>query len=843
MKTKEKAIVENIVSQPMDELMSDRYAVYAKYVIQDRAIPDARDGLKPVQRRIIYTMFNTGNTYDKNTKKCAKIVGDVMGRFHPHGDTSIYDALTRLSQDWKMNQPLVYFQGNNGSIDNDPAAAYRYTEAKLEEVSEYLVKDLDKKIVDMTLNFSDDEFEPVVLPARFPNLFVNGSDGIAVAIATAIPPHNLGEMCLSTIYRINNPECDIEDLMKIVQGPDFPTGGIISGVEGIKEMYETGRGKFQITSKYEIKEFNDHNEIVVSEIPYGINKKDLVFSIDKIRKNKDIDGINEVNDLSSGDSINIVVDLKKEINPNVVLQYLLNKTNLRVNYNANIVAICDKHPETLSLTRYLDVYIDFLREINLKQYKFDYEKTKARLHILDGLLKSVDIIDEIIKIIRNSVNKEDSKEKLMSIYKFSDVQAEAILNIRLYKLSHTDINIYLNEKKELEEFFNFCDKVINNPKELDKVIIGDLKDIIKKVPSVRKSKIEKEINDIEISKRDLITKETIYVSLTRDGYLKRSTLKSYKASDSKLPGIKEGDNLILATTCSTLDYILGFTNLGNFVFIPVHEVIENKWKEEGKHINYLTNLPLNEYLIKAVIVEDFSKDISIGIVSKKGQIKKTSLNEFFVQRYSKPIQCMKLIGDDEVVDVALLNNDSNLLILTSNGICTYFNENEISQTGIKSGGVKAISKLSDNYVVNLLSFDKDETDKIILFTNHACYRVFDTKNLELTARLGAQQRLFKAFKSDPHDLIYTYKLKEKEPLDFYFVLQNHNVIKQSIDDYSITPIDKRCKYNLSELPEDIESKFVYTFIPLIVTKDFKVEPKKTKVEEKEEVNEQLSLFN
>ncbi len=845
MKKQEKTIVEDIITQPMDELMSDRYAVYAKYVIQDRAIPDSRDGLKPVQRRIIYTMYNTGNTYDKNTKKCAKIVGDVMGRFHPHGDTSIYDALTRLSQNWKMNQPLVYFQGNNGSIDDDPAAAYRYTEAKLEEISEYLVKDLDKKTVDMVLNFSDDEYEPSVLPARFPNLFVNGSEGIAVAIATAIPPHNLNEMCLATIERINHPDCEVEDLLKIIKGPDFPTGGIVTGLNGIKDMYQTGRGKFQITSKYEIKELSDCNEIIISEIPYGVNKKDLVYSIDKIKKNHEIDGIIDVKDLSSGELINIVIELKKEINFNAVLQYLLNKTNLRVNYSANIVAICDKHPETLSLLRYLDVYIDFLKEINIKQYKFDYEKNKNRLHILDGLLKATDIIDEIIKIIRNSINKEDSKQKLIEKYNFSEVQAEAILNIRLYKLSHTDINIYLNEKKELEEFCAFAEKVLNDPKELNKVIISDLKNIIKSVKTTRKSVIEEEVKDIEFSKRDLISKENVYVSLTKDGYIKRSTFKSYKASDSILPGIKEGDSLVLATVCSTLDYILGFTNLGNFVFLPVHEILENKWKDEGKHLNYLTNLSLNEYIIKAIVVENFDKDISIGLISRNGQIKKTSLKEFYVQRYSKPIQCMKLVGDDNLVDVCLLNNNSNILVLTSNGNCTYFNENEIAQTGIKSSGLKSISKLTDNYIVSMISFNYNENCKILLFTDHGCYRCFDTKNLELTKRLGAQQKLFKSFKSDPHNLIYTYKLSSKvESLDFYFVLENHKIVKENIDDFSLTPIDKRCKFNLKDVPEDILIKYTCVFDSLRIDNDFVVEEKKIKeeVEDKENIV-QLDLFN
>lgn len=844
-KKEEKIIQENIISQAMDDLMSDRYAIYAKYVIQDRAIPDVRDGLKPVQRRIIYSMFTTGNLYNKPNKKCAKIVGDVMGRFHPHGDSSIYDALTRMSQSWKMREPLISFQGNNGSIDNDPAAAYRYTEAKLNKLSENLVTGLEKKVIDFTLNFSDEELEPLVLPARYPNLFVNGSEGIAVAIATEIPPHNLTEMCNAAIYRIKNKSCGLDELLEIVKGPDFPTGGIVFGDQGIKEMYSTGRGKFEISSKCQIVEYSDRNEIVVSEIPYNVVKQDLVFSIDRIRKNKEVDGINEVKDLSSGDDINIVIELKKDANASVILQYLMNKTQLKISYSANIVAISDKHPKTFGLIEYLDEYIAFLREINLKESKFDYDKCVARAHIVDGFISANSIIDKIVELIRTSRDKEDSRTKLMEKFKFSYEQAEAILNLRLYKLSHYDVQVYVDERKDLTEEIARLDNLINNSTALDKHIINSLNLIIKEFHSDRKTSIEEKVEEISIDKRDLISKEDVYVSLTRDGYIKRSSIKSYKASDSINPGIKEGDSLVLCDLLNTMDYILAFTNLGNFLLIGVHEIVENKWKEEGKHVNYLCNLPLNELIIKAIVVRDFTKNVSIGLVSKNGQIKKTALSEFNISRRSKPVTCMKLGKNDEVVDVSVLNNNSNLLILTANGLGALFNENDFSRTGLKTSGVKSVSTLKNNSVVSLMSFRNDEKDRLILLTNHGMYRTFDYTSMTVNSRLGANQKVFKSFKSDPHCLVYATKILDKKQEEtFNLLLKNNHLVEIKISDYSLTPIDKYCKKNINELPEDAEIKLVYNYKCNVIDENTVVEEyKENNVVEEEQSFEQISIFD
>ena len=843
-------IIENIVSQTLDDLMSDRFAIYAKYVIQDRAIPDARDGLKPVQRRIIYSMFTNNNTFDKPTRKCAKIVGDVMGRFHPHGDSSIYDALTRMSQTWKMSECLVDFQGNNGSIDGDPAAAYRYTEARLSKYSMLLIKNIDKDTVDFTLNFSDEELEPIVLPSYIPNLFINGSKGIAVGLATEIPPHNLEEICNAVIERLNNPQCSLDDLLVYLKGPDFPTGGIIYDNGGIRQMYETGRGKFEIGSKIDIKEYSDSNEIIISQIPYGIEKQELVHSIDEIKRDKEVNGIVDVKDLSSGDDINIVIELKKDIDPKIIIQYLYKKTNLRITYNANIVAICNNHPKTLSLIDYLDIYIDHLINVNKKALSFDLTKARKRLNIVYGLIKAISIIDEIIALIRNSLNKDDAKTKLIEKFSFNEDQAEAILNIRLYKLSHTDVQVYLDEKKELESIIKNIASILSSKEKLTKYISDDLQDIIKNYRKDRRSEISDKIENININKRDLIAKEDFYVVLSKDGYIKRSSIKSYKACEGQLPGIKDSDSIVLAKLISSLDYVLAFTNLGNYLFIPAHEIYENKWKDEGKHINYMINLPLSEYLIKAIVVSDFNINCSIALISKNGQVKKTKLSEFYSQRYSKPIQCMKLLKNDEIADVEVLSNNNDCLIVTENGVGTFFNEQEISPTGLKTSGIKAISTLRNSHLRCLIPLKNNIKEKIFFLTDGGMYRIYDTSNLVLTKRLGATQTIFKSFKSDPHKLIYyTFINNKTEKLDISGIYDNDIIFNFSLNDFHLTPIDKYCKRNISAIPDDRKIKDIFKFDSIKVDLNFHVDEVIEEVKEDNAENEnsehyeQISIFD
>jgi len=799
----EPTYVENISTEAMDSVMNTRSALYAKDVIQDRAIPDIRDGLKPVQRRIIYAMYRANNTFDHPTKKCAGIVGDVMGKYHPHGDFSIYDALVRMSQDWKMSMPLIKFQGNNGSIDDDPPAANRYTEAKLNEFSMFLINDIDKNSVDMSLNFDDTLFEPTILPARFPNLFVNGASGIAFAIATEIPPHNLIEMCDASIYRINHPNCSLDDLLEIVKGPDFPTGGVIYKSDGLRQIYESGRGRIDVSADVKIDtSASDINQLIISHIPFGVIKIDMVFSIDKIRKSREIDGIIDVIDETAGDNIKIVITLKKEINPEIVLQYLMNKTQLKVSYNANIVAISNNSPKILPLIDYLDDFIAFQVEIIRRRSEFDLNKAKARLHIVEGLIKCVSIVNEVVAVIRSSNDKDDSKQNLMKKFSFSDEQAEAIVMMRLYRLSNTDVNTYISEKNALEAQIADLTETLNSNLKVKHIIIDDLKAISKKFGIARRTEI---IDNIEnkntiIDKRSLIIKEDCYLTLTKDGYINRSSIKSHDASVS-LPTIKDDDRFIMSDICNTLDYVLAFTNKGNYLFIPVCEIVEGKYKDQGKHINYITNLPFDEFLIKAIIVRTFEKNVSICLVSKNGQIKKTLLKEFYASRYSKPISCMRLGNDDETVDVTILNGNSNILVVTEKGNITYFNENQITSTGLKSSGVKVISTLKNSQVKSIISFSSTEKSKLLFITDNKMYRIYDISYAVLTDRLGRTQFAFKSFKSDIHNLIYTTKLKNKDSIDLFCHMEDNSIIKYSLNDFYLTPIDKYCKQNMN-----IESK-------------------------------------
>ena len=797
----EPSFEENISVEPMDTVMDSRSATYAKEVIQDRAIPDLRDGLKPVQRRILYSMYRNGNTFDKQTRKCAGIVGNVMGFYHPHGDSSIYEALVRMSQDWKMRQPLIHFQGNNGSIDDDPAAAYRYTEAKLNEFSvEEMLGEIDKNTVDMTLNFDDTLFEPIVLPARFPNLFVNGASGIAFAIATEIPPHNLIEMCEAAIYRLNHPNCSLDDILEIVQGPDFPTGGIIYKSSGLKDIYSTGRGKIELTSKVDIDTSDKNvNRLIIHDVPYGVVKINLVYSIDKIKKSKEIDGILDVIDETAGDDVKIVVDLKKEIDPKVVLNYLKSKTQLKISYSANMVAIDQKTPKFLPILNYLDDFLTFQNTIILRRTKYDLKKAQDRLLIVDGLIKAVSIVNEVVAVIRSSKDKQDSKTNLMNKFGFTDEQAEAIVMMRLYKLSNTDVTTYINEKNELERQIADYTETINSPLKVKHIIVDDLKAISKKYGTPRRTLIEDSgETKLVIDRRALIIKEDCYVSLTQDGYINRSSVKSHDASNGDLPKIKDGDVLMMSALCNTADYILAFTNKGNYLYIQVCDIDEGKYKDQGKHVNYLTNLPFDEFIIKCIIVKDFDIKTSICLVSKNGQIKKTQLSEFYSTRYSKPITCMRLLKDDEVVDVAVLSGNSNLLILTEKGNITYFNENEITDTGLKTSGVKGISTLKNSTVKALFAFRQDEKSKILLVTNNKMHRIYDNSCPYLTQRLGRTQVAFKSFKSDVHSLVYAQKIINKdEPVVLDCLMSDGTVLETSINEFYLTPVDKYCKTNMN----------------------------------------------
>lgn len=859
-------IVENIHNETMEEIMSDRFATYAKYVIQDRAIPDVRDGLKPVQRRIIYSMYKEGNIFSRPTRKCAHAVGTVMGEYHPHGDTSIYEALVRMSQTWKVNAPLIDFQGNNGSIDGDGPAAYRYTEARLSQIAEEMVRDIDKETIDMALTFDDSQFEPVVLPARFPNLLVNGTEGIAVGMATEIPTHNLKEVIDAIIYRINHVRVEPLDLMEFIKGPDFPSGGLIYKSNGLTDMYLTGRGRIEVASKTEIIDTPKEKKIIITEIPYKTLKIELVHEIDMLRHNNVLPGIQEVRDESDRNGLRIVVDIKKDAKIDVIHQYLLSKSGLKTGYSANMVAIVNGSPKTMNLLDFIDNYIDHQVDVITRRSNYDLKKSEARLNIVNGLIKAISILDQVVELIRKSKDKADAKKNLQEKFGFSEPQSEAIVMLQLYKLSNTDITTLENEKNSLEKNIEFLQGILSDRNKLNRLLISDLKEISRKYGVERKTQIVEKEDVGQIDKRDLIAKEEVRLAVTRDGYIKRSTLKSFRSSgDNALPGMKDGDVCVYSGNAMTTDYLVCFTNLGNFLYVPVHQIQETKWLQEGKHINYLINLNPNEKIVRAYAIEKFRNDLFFVLVSRRGQIKRLSLDNFQVIRYSKPLICMKLLSDDEVADVVFSDGDSNVMLFSTDGNAVLYNDNELPIAGLRSGGVKGFAKLGNAKVAGILSFPKDKVEgKAILVTDKACVRIFDVRKVELTTRLGKPSFVFKSFKSDEHKLVYVKMLDSSKEFERIRMLNNlKEVVEIKVDDYHLTPMDyyahasvQMPAKNRLEIPfvegndlikKDTESHFVPSEAEPSKTEDEIVGPsqeeiKKEKVEE-EKGYTQISIFD
>ena len=810
---------ENIEIQPLEDVMGDRYATYAKYVIQDRAIPDVRDGLKPVQRRIIFSMYKSGNTFNKPTKKCAHTVGAVMGTYHPHGDSSIYEALARMSQDWKVRYPLIDFQGNNGSIDGDSPAAYRYTESRLSELSNELVMDIEKSTVDMQLNFDDTEFEPVVLPSRFPNLLVNGTEGIAVALATEIPPHNLKEVIEATIYRIGHKTATIDDLMEFVKGPDFPGGGFIYHSNGLESIYKTGRGRIEVAAKTEIVQNKDFNQIIITEIPYKVVKIQLVYEIDKIRHSKAVDGIIEVRDESDYKGIRIVIDVKKSAKVDVILQYLMKKTNLVCGYSANMVAIVDGRPKTLTLLDFIDAYIAHQVDVITRKSKFDLNKAKTRLHIVDGLILASLNINDVVEIIRKSKDKADSKLNLMKRYDLSNEQAEAIVTMPLYKLSHTDELILEKEKEQLNKDIENLTGIIEDPAKLNRVLVKDLRRIGEKYGDERRTQIIEKGEVKEIDKRELIAKEDVMIAVSYDGYLKRSSIRSYAGVDGALPGLKEGDMLVASAKASTTDFILCFTNLGNYCCLHVFDLTENKWKDEGTHINEFTTFASGEKIIKVMVISELRNDLYLAAVSRLGQIKRTPIGSLDLTIHRRPSRYMKLLGSDQVADIALLSGNSDIMVVSNAGNCSLFNENELTITSPKAGGVKSISGLGNSQIAGLLSFDEEEKSKIVLFTNKGHVRITDINKFIRTNRLGKVQTILQCFKGDQHNIISVFKhTRNDEELIATLYLNDHTNITYKLSDFRNTEA-QYAKKNIDNMTLKQKIGFVFDTDVIVVDKN------------------------
>lgn len=848
----EENIVEKIYDYTLEEIMGDRFGRYAKSIIQDRALPDVRDGLKPVQRRILWSMYESKNTYDKPFRKSAKAVGDIMGHYHPHGDSSIYDALVRLSQRWKMREPLVEIHGNNGSIDGDGPAASRYTEARLSKIANVMLSDINKDAVKMTLNYSDEDLEPTVLPAHFPALLVNGSTGISAGYATNIPPHNLAEVIDATIKRIDSPNCRLDTILEIIKGPDFPTGGVVEGKDGLIQAYTTGKGKVVLKANYEIIEEKGKKQILIKEIPYEVLKEQLKKKIEDIKSDKKIDGIVDVIDESDRTNMaRLVIELKKDADANLIINYLLKNTDLQINYNFNVVAIDNKRPKTLGLLEILDAFILHKEEVVINRSKFDLEHSKKRLHIVEGFIKALDILDEVIKTIRKSKNKADAIENLVKEYLFTTEQATAIVMMQLYKLTNTDVTDLQNEHANLLELIKYLTSVINDESVLKGVMKEELRSIKKEFASPRRTIIKDEITEIKIDELSMIPKEDFIVSVSKSGYIKKLSVKVYNANNETEYVLKEKDYLIGLYKINNIDTIILITNLGNYCYLPVRDITECKYKDIGKHISSYIPLSEGETIIASFGIKNFDSR-TITLFSKDGLVKQTELSNLPVTRYSKPMTIFKLKDNDEVVSASI--NDGVVYIVTENGFALKFNKEEIPVVGLKTSGVKGIKLVSDSVVSAFVTNENHEY--ITIFTDKNTAKRVKLEEIDYSKRSLKGDNILHSPKSKKYKITECYAGSSKT--NYGLIREETETIKSSdisimdksstgstISKKDLTDVFKEARLKviddaLASTPEHEESSSVETPKKEEKTQEVKEEPKEDKKQE-EQVYETLTM--
>ena len=773
---------------PLEEIMGDRFGRYSKYIIQDRALPDARDGLKPVQRRILYAMFNEGNTHDKPFRKSAKTVGNVIGNFHPHGDSSVYEAMVRMSQDWKARHMLIEMHGNNGSVDGDPAAAMRYTEARLSAISAELLRDITKRTVEFVPNFDDQDMEPTVLPARFPNLLVNGSTGISAGYATDIPPHNLAESLDAVLMRLDNPNATVDELMTVLKGPDFPTGAIIQGVDGIKKAYETGRGKIIVRAKAEIESLKGNKEqIVITELPFEVNKANLVKKIDEQRLDKRLEGISEVRDESDRTGLRIVIEMKKDIPAQGILNYLYKSTDLQVAYNFNMIAIHNRRPTMMTLPLILDAYITHQKEVVTKRSEYDLLKAKDRLHIVEGLIKALSILDQVIATIRASKDKRDAKNNLMTKFDFTEIQAEAIVSLQLYRLTNTDITDLQKEHEELTKLVDKLTAILKDEKKLIKVIKSELTDIKKRFSEPRRSQIQAEIEEIKVTLDVLVPSEEVIVTVTKDGYVKRTSQRSYAASNGKDIAMKESDYLLYEETLNTQHFLLLFTSKGHYIYQPVHELPDIRWKDLGQHISSIVPIEADEEIVSVIGVDKFDREDSyIFTATKDGQIKRSNLADYAVTRYSRPIKTMNLKGDDRMLVAELVTSKQQVLLTANTSYSIRFGMEELPVTGIRTAGVKGIQLKDGEYLAAANILEPGVEQDIVIVTHRGAVKRMNISEIEVGNRAKRGVVTLKELKSNPHRVFAIVVVKVSDTI----LLETEKGVQEEIQVVNLSRADR-----------------------------------------------------
>ena len=804
-KSNTEEIIEKISDYSLHEIMESGFGRYSKEIIQERALPDVRDGLKPVQRRILFAMKKAGYTSTKPYQKSAKSVGYIMGNFHPHGDSSIYDAMIRMSQKWKMRETFIDVHGNNGSIDGDGPAASRYTESRLSKIAEVMLSSIEKNTVEMTWNFDDTEKEPTVLPAMFPNLLVNGASGISAGYATDIPTHNLSEVIEATIKRIDSPNCRLDTILEIMPGPDFPTGGVIEGKNELYKAYETGKGKVVLKADCEI----NKNKIIIKSIPYEVVKEQLIKKITDIKLDKKIEGINDIIDESDHNNMaRIVIDLKKDANAELILNYLYKNTDLQTNYNFNMVAIVNKRPKYVGVLDILDAFISHLREVITRRTEFDLNHAKSELHILEGLVKAISILDDVIKTIRESKNKSNAIENLVEKFKFSPEQAKAIVELQLYRLTNTDVVALTEQMESLKKTIEALTAILSDEEALKYVMKKELKLVKKEYGNDRRTKIIDEISEIKIDVASMIPKEKTLVVVTNEGYVKRVSIKSFNARDGETT-LKPGDYVTNLVETTTIDNLVLFTNLGNYLFVPVHKIMEAKWKELGKHVSNIVPLTESERVIASFILED-SKELTL--FTKLGMVKTISMKDLYVTRYSKTMTAMKLKDHDELISVAYADNET--LIVTKNGYYLRYSTKEIPVVGLKTSGVKGINLSSDEVVFG--GCINNTHEYLNIFTNNNTSKRIKIEELKSITRAKKGNMLIKKNKTVTYYIVNAYLTNTKDIIivksdselreiknseipimDIYS--NGSNIAKGYIDKYDI-------KYDLVKIVNDTSSK-------------------------------------
>lgn len=783
----------NVQKITLENIMGDRFGRYSKYIIQERAIPDIRDGLKPVQRRIIYAMYNDSNTHDKIFRKAAKTVGNVIGNYHPHGDISVYDAMVRLSQDWKMNEPLIEMHGNNGSMDGDPAAAMRYTEARLSKIAGELTEDINLDTVDWIWNFDDTEKEPTVLPARFPNLLVNGATGISAGYATDIPPHNLGEVIDATVHLIKHPNASLSTLMNYVQGPDFPTGGIVQGAKGLEKAFETGKGRVIIRSKADIEQVRGGREqIIITEIPYDVNKATLVSKMHDIRINKKIEGIAEIRDESDREGLRIVVELRKKANAEGVLTYLLKNTDLQISYNYNVVAIDDKQPKQLGLKEILMSYLKFRKEVIIRRTRTLLKKDQERQHIVLGLIKAISILDDLIHVIRQSNNKSHAKINIINEFTFSERQAEAIVNLQLYRLTNTDITQLEAESENLQESIGKYQEILGNEDKLNSVIRTELLEIKKVYAKPRQTAIESEIEELTVEKEVLISEEQVIVTITREGYVKRTSNRSYQASNPEDIGLRNGDKVIYAKRMSTLDQIIMFTSKGNVINRPIHEIPDVRWKDAGEHISQNISFESSEKIVAVFGYDKLSADKRHVFITKAGYIKQVETMDFEPKRNYKTQSstAIKLQDDaDELLNVFEVAEDQNydVFLVSRRGYGLRYPLAEVSTYGPNAKGVKSINLKKGDQVIAGTLIDTSAKDALVMIvTQRGSVKKMNLVDFDVISRAKRGLLVLRELKAKPHRVALMFDIEDNN--------EDLSIITDTGKEFSFSPNE----YNVSD---------------------------------------------